>query len=242
VASQLAAHHTSRNPRFEREEMNVDFRNNVIFNWGFNSVYGGERSAVNMIANFFQPGPATLEKVRERILDASGDRGRWFVEQNVVTGAEDLAEDNWQGGVQRPWTHDESALRARTSFPAAFVTTQSAAAARELVLAQAGATLPRRDAVDERILAEVRTGTATSGRSFSGGGNGIIDSPTDVGGWPELKSAPAPPDSDHDGMPDDWEKQFGLNAQDGMTERATPTAMATPTWRNSSTPPTRGSK
>ncbi len=43
------------------------------------------------------------------------------------------------------------------------------------VLANAGATLPRRDAVDARIVADVRNGTG-----------GLIDDPADVGGWPDL--------------------------------------------------------
>ena len=43
---------------------------------------------------------------------------------------------------------------------------------------------------------------------------GIIDSQEDVGGWPELKSLPAPADSDHDGIPDEWERNNGLNPND----------------------------
>ena len=70
--------------------------------------------------------------------------------------------------------------------------------------------LPKRDSVDTRIIEEVRTGTATYGGIW-GTGSGIIDSQTDVGGWPTLHSAPAPKDTDHDGMPDDWEMQYGFN-------------------------------
>jgi hypothetical protein len=62
--------------------------------------------------------------------------------------------------------------------------------------------------VDQRIVEEARTGTATHGN------NGIITTPADVGGWPELKSSAAPVDSDHDGMPDAWEKDRELNPDD----------------------------
>jgi hypothetical protein len=43
---------------------------------------------------------------------------------------------------------------------------------------------------------------------------GIIDSQTDVGGWPTLNSLPPPIDSDYDGIPDDWELSHGLNPGD----------------------------
>ena len=78
-----------------------------------------------------------------------------------------------------------------------------------------GATLPRRDALDERIIGEVRSGKTTFGK-------GIIKTQTDVGGWPELKSVPAPKDSDGDGMPDQWESSHGLdpqNSADGPMDR-----------------------
>jgi hypothetical protein len=89
------------------------------------------------------------------------------------------------------------------------------------VLASVGASL-KRDSVDARIIEEIRTGTAKYGKTFDGGGNGIIDSQKDVGGWPELKSEPAPEDGDHDGMPDSWETEKGLNpadAADGPMDR-----------------------
>ena len=91
---------------------------------------------------------------------------------------------------------------------------QTAEEAYESVLENAGATLPKRDAVDARIIEETRNGTATyEGPTYNqekrvadkSKKSGIIDSQADVGGWPELNSTPAPTDTDHDGMPDDWE-------------------------------------
>jgi pectate lyase len=100
------------------------------------------------------------------------------------------------------------------------VNQQLAEEAYHIVLRKAGAILPKRDAVDSRIIRDVSTGSAT----YKGVGynkrikeldssviHGIIDSQNDVGGWPELKSSPAPKDSDHDGMPDRWEKGQGLD-------------------------------
>jgi hypothetical protein len=58
--------------------------------------------------------------------------------------------------------------------------------------------------VDRRIVAGVRDG---SGR--------LIDSETDVGGWPALKGGSAPADLDQDGMADAWERENGLDPSDG---------------------------
>jgi len=89
---------------------------------------------------------------------------------------------------------------------------QSAKDAYEDVLKYAGAIFPKRDKVDERIINETRNGTAIGKGVF--GKPGIIDMPIAVGGWPEYKSSPAPTDADEDGMPDEWEKKNGLNAND----------------------------
>jgi pectate lyase len=109
-------------------------------------------------------------------------------------------------------------LKLDEPWPAMPIRRQTAEAAYRGVLRDAGATLPRRDAVDARIVEETRRGAAT----YAGTGykrdhrvaskpSGIIDSPHDVGGWPALASVPAPPDSDDDGMPDAWEEKFGLD-------------------------------
>jgi hypothetical protein len=209
----LLAHHTSRNPRFTSGLS--DYRNNVIYNWGHNSAYGGEDGKVNMVANYYKAGPATRESVRNRIVEPSPS-GRWYVADNYVEGFPKITKDNWDGGVQLEHANRAALekIRAAKPFPAAPLTTQTAEQAYALVLDDVGDNRPVRDSLDTRIIEEVRTGTAKYGTKWGGGGKGIIDSQKDVGGWPDLKGGSAPLDSDGDGMPDAWEKAHGLNPHD----------------------------
>lgn len=219
----LFACNTGRNPSIGWGD-HFDFRNNVLFNWRHRTVDGGDASSmVNIVANYYKPGPAVnAGSVRYRIcrpqhLDMYSEAqrdGKWYVAENVVAGHPKVTSDNWAGGVQFDDVETESEVqalikkvRAATPARAALITQHSAEQAYELVLVQAGATLPRRDPVDKRIINIVRTGKPTFGE-------GIIDTPSDVGGWPEYQSAPAPTDSDHDGIPDTWEKKFGLKWND----------------------------
>jgi hypothetical protein len=98
--------------------------------------------------------------------------------------------------------------RMREPFPVAPVATQSADEAYREVMKSAGANLPRRDAVDERII-----------RQLEGGTGERINSPAEVGGWPELRSQAAPDDRDEDGLPDAWERKHAL-APDDPTDGA----------------------
>jgi pectate lyase len=212
----LLAHHSSRNPRVSGNEESglMDFRNNVIYNWGFNSAYGGELWPRNWINNYYKYGPATRESVRRRIFVQKDARGRMYADGNFVWGYPKISADNWNGGIDFDKDGDAtfSTLRAQQPFTVAPVNTDSAEVAFDRVLKDAGASL-KRDAVDERIVHETRTGTAQFGNSWGGRSMGIIDSQADVGGWPQLTSKPAPPDTDHDGIPDDWEKTHGLDAK-----------------------------
>jgi pectate lyase len=226
----LFAHHTSRNPRFNGSRYGkpgdtslVDFRNNVIYNWGFNSAYGGEAGHQNVVANYYKYGPATHSAVRNRILQPTDVSGTWYVAGNFVWGDTAVTADNWNGGVQGEYAKAQKERRRLTPFRSDSVTTQAPESAFDLVLAHAGATLPRRDQIDVRIENEVHTGTAHFGGRW-GAHRGIIDSQKDVGGWPNLGSAPAPEDTDHDGIPDDWERRMGLNpgdARDGASITST---------------------
>ena len=214
----LFAHHSSRNPRFASDDKNVDYRNNVIYNWGFNSAYGGERATVNMVANYYKAGPGTKGNKKNRIVDVSENESRWYIADNYVTGYPEITADNWSGGVQGK--ADKAIIRVDEPFPAVAITSQTAEEAYELVLAHVGASLSR-DPLDARIIEEVRTGTATYGGAW-GDGKGIIDSQGTVGGWPQLKPIAPPEDRDHDGMPDKWELEKGLNADninDGAEDR-----------------------
>jgi hypothetical protein len=216
----LLAHNSSRNPRFNGSRYTlmpdsevVDFRNNVIYNWGFNSAYGGEGGSQNMVANYFKYGPGTNTGVRSRILQPSDTAGNWHIAGNFVYGNPAVTADNWNGGVQGGYAAYQSAKRALVPFPYDTVTTQTPEEAFEAVLLHGGASLPARDGVDARIVDETRNGTATYGGLW-GIGRGIIDSQDSIGGWPALAAAAAPPDSDHDGMPDDWETENGLDPAD----------------------------
>ena len=205
------AHNTSRNPRFNGARFletdkpeKVDFRNNVIVNWAFNSSYGGEGGNHNMVNNYYEAGPATRKTVANRILNpADTPSGKFYVAGNFVKGFPAITANNWAGGVQGPhW------LDARTDQPIPFVSIggQSPERARELVLAKAGASF-KRDAVDTRIIEGIKNGKMNDGPEK----NGIINSQKEVGGWPVLQSLPAPEDKDQDGMPDEWERRNGLD-------------------------------
>jgi hypothetical protein len=130
----------------------------------------------------------------------------------MIDGNSTVSTNNWSGGIQPKYTNalitSYLVYKSDTVFPAGFVTTQSADSAYLSVLAGSGAILPHRDSVDLRIVNDVMNGTAAYGSS------GLIDSQYQVGGWPAYLSSPASPDSDHDGMPDDWETANGLNPYD----------------------------
>jgi hypothetical protein len=228
----LLAHHSSRNPRFDGgidgHQCLIDYRNNVVYNWGFNSSYGAEEDHVNMVNNYYKAGPATRKSCANRIYQAQDPNARMYINGNYVVGFPEISQDNWAGGVH--FKHDSAAtikdIRVDQPFDVVAVPTTSAEQAYVDVLAKVGAVFPARDSLDERIVNEVRTGTAKYGKS----GNGIIDSQFDLcpergkcprclrGDYcwlPKLKSAETPQDADSDGMPDTWERQHQLDPADG---------------------------
>jgi pectate lyase len=242
----LWACNTGRNPSVGMYG-DFTFVNNVLFNWVHRTVDGGDhRSHFSIINNYLKPGPATPQgqPISYRLLKPESERsktvvdnfGKAYVAENIVEGNARVTKDNWDGGVQPDSRAPVSEVlpKVRTNiFPHAPLQIQSAALAYETVLASAGATVPKRDAVDERITKSVRTGqvsvkvpadieTQLGGVGYSKEAIqriaeliplGIITHPSQVGGYPEYQGTPYP-DSDQDGLPDEWEKKHGLNSTD----------------------------
>ena len=224
------------------------FINNVLFNWVHRTVDGGDHlSYFSIVNNYFKPGPATPvgEPISWRILKPESERnknvvdhfGKAYVSGNVIEGNERVTKNNWDGGVQPDvkGSLDTALANIRTNqpYPHAPVTIQTAEKAYDYVLANAGATLPKRDPVDERVIQTVRTGKTTAkaepdvaatlanpaynerviGEIAAHISKGIITNPSQVGGYPEYKGQPYK-DTDGDGMPDEWELKYGLNPND----------------------------
>ncbi|MBR7130205.1 MAG: fibronectin type III domain-containing protein, partial [Tidjanibacter sp.] len=205
----LLAHNNSRNPRFDHPEVygnyvathrgNSDYRNNVVYNWGDNSTYGGEGAAWNVVGNYYKPGPAS--KQRKYFVDANGiysssktDYGyaTMYVSGNYHAGAYAAAinSDNWSGiklhdgstpSNHNSWKSTAQLPIRKDDTQQCFTTTHTVQKAFEQVLAHVGAS-HRRDSVDERIVGEAKSGKATYG-------NGIINSQSTVGGWPTLSAS-----------------------------------------------------
>lgn len=206
----LLANHASRNPRFSSVDGTkmVDHRNNVIYNWGFKSAYGGGHyGEINMVNNYYKPGPASLH---HRLLDIAEDgTGKYYVAGNVMEGDEAVTADNWSaiGGK------DLRAARVTAAFAYEPIQEDTPLEAYRRVLKKVGCSL-RRDSYDLHVLKQVRKGQGHDGV------NGIINSQSEVGGWPRLRNGKVLKDTDGDGIPDQWERRHGLNPQDASDASA----------------------
>jgi pectate lyase len=219
----LWIHNDSRNPRLGDNYgrgpgfPTFDVRNNVIYNYGATaSGLTQGNLKVNYVANYIRSGPNSTAKTPITI---GPDRSEmdFFIRDNVVDGDDESTRDNARFFSQVEANGRRIVHIVDQPIAAPTVTTVSATEAVDLVLADVGASRPKRDAVDTRLVNHVRTRTGK-----------MINSQAEVGGWPELKSAPAPADSDNDGIPDAWETQHGLDPGDAGD--ATKLAPSRYTW------------
>lgn len=238
----LWASNAGRNPSIGWNGI-FNFVNNVTYNWVHRSVDGGDYTALyNMINNYFKPGPLTPKNtpVGHRILKPESGRsklgyyvfGRVHASGNIMEGYDAITKDNWAGGIQVQEQANTDGytenMKWNEPFPMPHLTIMPAKDAYKYVLKNAGATIPSRDIVDERIIEEVETGKpyyveGLDPNSFyqfehrrlpnDSYKQGIITDISQVGGYPEYKGTPYV-DTDGDGMPDAWEKANGLNPND----------------------------
>jgi hypothetical protein len=220
----LFAHCSSRNCRFNGsrqysagEKDTVDYRNNVIYDWGINTVNGGEGGFYNIVNNYYKPGPGTNAAVFTRTLnpykDATLPYGKYYMTGNVMTSSAAITENNWLGVKMEDGLTplaDTGLSKNTYQIKTYHVTTHTAEDAYTYVLKNAGATLPRRDAVDTKIMNDVINGTGGI-IDCQGGFPAFTDTSLTKVAWPELASRTPAADADHDGMADEWELQRGLN-------------------------------
>ena len=244
----LWADNAARNPSIGWNGI-FNFANNVVFNWVHRSTDGGDYTAqYNIINNYYKPGPLTPldQPISYRILKPESGRsklpyvvfGRAHVTGNIIEGNKKVTDNNWDGGIQLEnkkgdlMSYEQAqpyfaAMKVDKPFPMAPISIIPTQEAYSYVLENAGATLPKRDPVDTRVIEQVRTGKINALKnvklpetdfkhrrlpkdSYKGG---IITDISQVGGYPEYKGKPYQ-DSDKDGIPDAWEKQNGLNPKD----------------------------
>lgn len=224
------------------EQRSVDYRNCVVYNYSNYPAYGGEGQKINFVGNYYKWGPANYNGPDE---NTKGKKRKYFyslssTKQGVdygypsiymggnsnyleVTDGNDngVNANNWNGiTIDVPgntYTQLSINVPIKPNGVTALVTTHTAQNAFEKVLKYSGASY-KRDAVDIRVVDETRSGTVTYKMGGNGSINGLVDTPSAVGGYPIYKSGKAKTDSDGDGIPDVWEDAFGLNkksADDG---------------------------
>ena len=237
----MLAHHNNRNARLNgwkrlgldyafgnTTEESVDYRNNVIYNWGGNSTYGGEAGGkYNMVNNYYKYGPATSVKNRLVQMDKDAqsvvikvhgksvttNHGVYYLDGNYMYGDDAVTSNNWSTrGIKNNSGASLADCKTTEPFECEPVPTHTAEDAFEKVLAYAGACLSR-DAQDARVAEEAEGGFATYTGSVTGKA-GLIDTPSDVGGYCVYNAIQAPKDSDRDGIPDDYEFSHDLSPSD----------------------------
>ncbi len=269
----LYADHTSRNPRLgggyggaadAKHVAVVQMNNNVIYNWGFNTTYGGGYANTNFIHNYEMAGPGTRDVVANWVINPGevGKVGGFYIKENYLT---DYL--NRENGENTPlitmdnisqygsFSGEESGSNKTTLATAPYYSkdgtgtegTQTNEAFDEYldkvlkekfvpetvlqdVLTKAGATYPRRDAIDARITAEVGNGLGRYVNTEQEAGGFLSEAGEIVEDWGSNY------DTDGDGIPDYWEEENNLDktsAADGnVVSKLSDDILGTPGYTN----------
>jgi len=209
----LYANDSSRNPRpgtYNGGPLTLDFRNNVIYNWGSQAGYSGDNDPntafhenvnMNYVGNYLVAGPSTASSKRTNAFDGGGIYTKIYQSSNLIDGNLNGVFD----GTNTGWGMFSGTYTAMSgSFDCAPVYTESASTALQRVINEGGAFAWNRDGVDTRVNNMVRS-AGTSGA--------IIDTVAQGGGW--ALAVPAggtkPTDTNGDGIPDAWALAHGLD-------------------------------
>ena len=227
----LLAHHDSRNPRIDHDYVStqkgpVHIFNNVVYNWRGNTCYGGESSSkngsnyrkYNFFNNYYKPGPATPSD-HIWFLDPTTScsncggtilPGHFYMAGNYMYG-KNWTDNNWTtASVHADQEVIDKIKESEPFHTDDYQSVHNGEGCLDPVLDYAGASL-KRDRIDTRIATETRNGTYTY-KGSNGSTNGLIDTQTDVGGWPTYSAGDETVvDTDRDGMPDWFEDMFGLD-------------------------------
>ena len=231
TASNTTIHHSlyafnkTRNPKARSEDGRVlDFVNNVIYGWNAPDPYGESQGwsisghpfimadtangmhYANAVGNYiiaFGGRSASQGFVSGRTNDSGIPTYNLYFEGNLLDGNANGVLDS----SSNDWSMVGTATQLGDRLSAPQVCTDDAPTAHERVLNGAGATMPVRDELEVQLVQSVR-----------GQGGILIQDESDLGigaeGYGALASGTAPPDSDADGMPDEWENARGLNPND----------------------------
>ena len=205
----LIAHHGSRTPRLgprptTQLDERMDMRNNVIYNFGVNGCYGGEGMNVNIVNNYYKPGPGSPTDKKGYRIAGIGIRtnkyvntypayapalhlwGKYYVTGNYNSKYTQLNQDNWTYGIinqidasgcDGTFTQEtKDSIKLAEPIDYILTTTHSAADAYDRVLDFAGASL-HRDSFDELMVSDTRNGKATY--TGSGLSKGFVNSQDD---------------------------------------------------------------
>nr|WP_243735151.1 pectinesterase [Paenibacillus turpanensis] len=193
----LYAHNNDRNPKTKGQ---IDFVNNIVYNWGgYPYVAGGESGTKgygNVVGNYFVAGLNSADP--QYAVVRGNENYSLYLDNNRIDSNKNGVLDGSDTGIGMMEAERPSLIvPERFEYPP--VHTQEPEAAYEYVLDYAGASLYR-DAVDQRVTDSVRYQTGV-----------IIGHEDDAGGFPQLPKGTAAADSDRDGMPDAWETAKGLD-------------------------------
>ncbi len=211
----LIAHSQRRNPNLGTVGQ-VDWVNNIVYNAQqyFGEIYNRHgTSNVNWIGSVAIVGPDTLKQRDRNAVNIFLNDGiathRLYVNDNLDMNRTSSGQDQRLIVDPKDWSYIKTSPvgTGQLSLPPAAISTPQQA--YRDVLTFAGANKPARDAADTRVATEVRNCAG-----------GIIDDPSQRGGWPTLASTAAPADADRDGMADAWESARGLSPLNALDRNA----------------------